>query len=211
VRAVGVQSFPNGTSTDPNRRLLVFAVNTYNRWSNAATNEFDISVDVDGDGTADYVVVGVDQGAVQTGSFNGLMGSFVFSTRSPGASIAFFADAPSDSSTALIVVRTSQLCRTGEPCLSKTANPRLTYQAVSFDLANGGFKEVAGLGKYNPWNKAISDGDGVSVEPGASDSSITITVNPAEAAITPALGVMVVTTDNKSGAGEAQVIAVPMP
>ena len=75
------------------------------------------------DGVDDYVVVGIDQGAVQTGAFNGIMGSFVFSTRSAGASIAFLADAATDGSTALLPVCSSQLCRTGEPCLSKTGNP----------------------------------------------------------------------------------------
>ncbi len=60
VRAVGVQSFPSGASS-----TIVFAVNTWDRWSNAAANEFDVVVDVDpanrnGD---DYAVVGVDQGA----------------------------------------------------------------------------------------------------------------------------------------------------
>src|SRR5207248_7791802 len=73
VRGIGVQSFPfNATN-----QLLVFAVNTWNRWSNAATNEFDIHVDVDNDGDDDYIIVGVDQGAVQTGTFNGRMAAFV--------------------------------------------------------------------------------------------------------------------------------------
>ena len=78
IRSVGVQSFPCRT-TDPNRRLIVFAVNVGNRWSNAAVSEYDLPVDVNGDNTADYIVVAVDQGAVQTGSFNGVMGAFVFS------------------------------------------------------------------------------------------------------------------------------------
>src|SRR5438552_7688955 len=131
VRGIGVQSFPF-TAT---QQLLVFAVNTWNRWSNAATNEFDIYVDVDpaNNNGYDYIVVGVDQGAVQTGTFNGRMATFVFSTRSSGAAVVFFATAPSDGSTAELVVRSGRLCRSGEPCLS-AANPRLTYQAFGFDL-----------------------------------------------------------------------------
>jgi hypothetical protein len=215
VRAIGVQSFPT-QATNLDRRLLVFAVNTYNRWSNASTNEFDIRVDVDGDGIDDYIIVGADQGAVQTGSFNGVMGSFVFSTRSPGASIAFFASAPTDSSTALLPVRSSQLCRTGEPCLCNSVcpgvppNPRLTYRAVSFDLVNGGQKVVAGSAKYNPWTSSISfTNDGfATVAPGATDATVSISVNSAESKLTPALGVMVVTFDNRSGADEAQLIRV---
>ncbi|HYR35665.1 MAG TPA: hypothetical protein VEQ87_15350, partial [Burkholderiales bacterium] len=207
VRAVGVQSFSFPSGTNPDRQLIVFAVNTYNRWSNASVNEFDIYVDVDGDGKDDYIIVGADQGAVQTGSSNGLMGTFVFSKRSPGASIAFLALAPTDSSTALLPVLSSQLCRTGEPCLSKTVNPRLTYHAVSFDLVNGGNKVVAGSAKYNPWSSSISQGDFLTVPPGASGST-TVSVNSAEAALTPALGLMVVTFDNKAGGEEAQLIPV---
>jgi minor extracellular serine protease Vpr len=214
VRAIGVQSFPT-QAPSLDRQLLVFAVNTYNRWSNASTNEFAISVDVDGDGIDDYVIVGIDQGAVQLGAFNGVMGSFVFSKRSPGASIAFLALAPTDSSTALLSVRSSQLCRTGEPCLCNTVcpagvppNPRLTYHAESFDLANGGTKVVAGSAKYNAWSSSISQGGFVTVAPGATDATTVISVDSAESALTPALGVMVVTFDNKSGADEAQLIRV---
>ena len=135
VRAIGVQSFPfNATN-----QFIGFSVNTYDRWSNASTNEFDIFVDVNNDGIDDYVVVGVDQGAVQTGTFNGRMGSFVFSTRSAGASINFFAQAPTDSAAAnIFVLSTPALPCTAavEPCLN-AANPRFTYHAVSFDLNEG--------------------------------------------------------------------------
>src|SRR5439155_14689986 len=116
---------------DLDRQLLVFAVNTYHRWSNASTNEFDIFVDVDGDGFADYLIVGADDGAVRTGSFSGVMGTFVFSFRSGGASTNNVSTvAPTDSSTAELPVLSSQLCRSGEPCLSKVLNPRFTYHVA---------------------------------------------------------------------------------
>jgi subtilisin family serine protease len=203
VRAVGVQSFPF-TATE---QLVVFAVNTYTRWSNPSTNEFDISVDVDGDGTDDYIVVGADQGAVQTGVFNGRMGSFVFSTRSAGASLVFLASAPTDSSTALLPVRTAQLCRAGEPCLN-AANPRMTYRIVSFDVVSEAAKAVDGVAKFNAWSSSISTGGFATVSPGGSDASNTIAVDPAEWALTPALGLMVVTLDNANGESQAQLIPV---
>lgn len=203
VRAIGTQSFP----ISGGRQAIVFAVNTWNRWSNASTNEFDIYVDVDGDGVDDYIVVGVDFGAVTTGDFNGQMGAFVFSTRSPGASIVSLANAPTDGSVAELTVLSSQLCRTGEPCLS-AANPRFAYHAVSFDLVNGGTDNVNGVGRFNPWTNAISTGGFATVAPNGSDTSNAIAVNSAEYALTPALGVMVVTLDNQSGAQQAQLIPV---
>jgi subtilisin family serine protease len=212
VRAVGVQSFAFPSATNPTRRLLVFAVNTYNRWSNASVNEFDISVDVDGDGKDDYVIVGADQGAVQTGTSNGVMGSFVFSLRSGRGTINFLASAPTDSSTALLPITSTQLCLAStatvtEACLS-ASNPRLTYHAKSFDLVNGGSKTVAGTAKYNAWSSAVSDGGFATVDPGATDTSNTISVNSAEAALTPPLGLMIVNIDNKSGREEAQLIPI---
>lgn len=207
VRAIGTQSFPFPSAADPNRRLLVFAVNTFDRWSNASTNEFDILIDVDGDGIDDYVVVGFDQGALQTGTFNGRLGAFVFSTRSGGAAIDFLATAPTDSSTALLPVLTSRLCRLNEPCLS-AANPRITYRAVAFDLLNGGVDAVRGQAKFNVWASAISQGGFATVAPGATDANNVISVDSAEWKRTPAKGLMVVTLDNKSGKDEAQLIEV---
>jgi len=201
IRAVGTQSF----DWDGTQNLLVFAVNTYSRWSNPSSNEFDIGVDVDGDGIDDYVVVGADQGAVQTGTFNGVMGTFVFSTRSAGATINFLATAPTDRSIAELAVLTSQLCRTGEPCLS-AANPRITYHATGFDVVNGGGIDVPGVGKFNVWSSSVSTGGFAVVSPGGSDASNAIAVNSAEFALTPALGLMVVTLDNASGEPEAQLI-----
>ncbi|HXG77643.1 MAG TPA: S8 family serine peptidase [Gaiellaceae bacterium] len=217
VRAVGAQSFACAevlgsttcTALGANR-FLVFAVNTWNRWSNAATNEFDISVDVDPQNAngIDYVVVGVDQGAVQTGSFNGRMAAFVFSTRSPGASALFFATAPTDSSTALLPILNSQLCRSGEPCLS-TSSPRLRYSIDSFDLAEETVDSVPRVARWNAYASAISQGMFASVPRGAS-GSVPVTIAPAEWAQTPALGVMVVTLDNKAGKEEAALLPLEL-
>jgi hypothetical protein len=207
VRAIGTQSFPFPSAAVPTRQAIVFAVNTWTRWSNASTNEFDIYVDVDGDGVDDYIVVGVDQGAITTGQFSGVQGAFVFSTRSAGASEAFLATAPTDGSTMLIPVLSTQLCRAGEPCLS-VANPRFSYHALGFDLIYGGTDTVNGTGHFNPWTNAISTAGFATVAPGGKDTSTTIAVNSAEAALTPFLGLMVVSLDNKSGFDEAQLLFV---
>ena len=205
VRAVGVQSFPSGAN-----RIVVFAVNAWNRWSNAATNEFDIFVDVDpaANNGDDYIVVGVDQGAVQAGAFNGRMAAFVFSTRSAGASVNFFATAPTDSSTALLPILSTQLCRTGEPCLN-AANPRLTYHINGFDVRTGTADVVPGVGRYNAFASSISQGMFATVPRGAS-GDVPVTVTPAEWALTPALGVMVVSLDNKAGKEEATLLGLTL-
>jgi hypothetical protein len=134
------------------------------------------------------------------------MVSWVFSTKSDGATANFFATAPTDSATIRLPILASQLCRDGEPCLN-AANPRFSYEVVSYDLLNGGTKVVPGTAKFNAWSSSISQGAFLTVAPGASKSTV-ISVDAKEAARTPALGVMVVTFDNKNGAGEAQLIPV---
>ena len=70
VRAVGVQSqlgsFCDSSIPDTDR-CLVFAINGWHQWSNAAGAEFDIGIDTNGDGTPDYFVVGVDLGTESQG------------------------------------------------------------------------------------------------------------------------------------------------
>jgi subtilisin family serine protease len=203
IRAVGVQSFPL-TATE---QLLVFAVNTYNRWSNAATNEFDIDIDVNNDGNVDYTVIGVDAGAVTAGSFNGIMGAFVFDANGGATQSPFAPFAPHDSSTILIPIRSAQLCRPGLPCLN-AASPRFTYAAYGFDLTDTYTDDTSsGTARYNAWTPAIGPFAFGEVAPNATATE-PVSINAAEWAQTPALGLMVVTQDNKAGGDEADLVKV---
>ncbi len=196
VRAVGLQAFTG---------LIAFGISTQNRWSNAATNEFDIFVDVNGDGTDDYAVVGADLGALTTGSSNGQLATAVFDLRTGAGSIRFLADAPFDSSTIALPVLISQLCATGSPCLS-AANPRLRYHTVAFGLTDGTVDIVDGVAAFNAFDPAVSTGGFNVVAPNGTATE-TIAFNAAEFALTPALGLLVVSHDNAS-ADEAQTIAL---
>ncbi|HEY9483884.1 MAG TPA: S8 family serine peptidase [Micromonosporaceae bacterium] len=196
VRNVGVQAFPG---------VLAFAISTQHRWSNAGMDEFDIDVDVNGDGVDDYDVVGADLGALTAGTSNGQMAVAVFDLRTSAGSIQFLADAPTDSSTIVLRVNISQLCVAGSPCLS-ASNPRFTYHAVAFGLTDNTMDTVDGTASFNAFSPAISTGMFDVVAPNASTTE-TVSVNKAEWATTPALGLMIVSHDNRS-ADEAQTVKV---
>jgi len=100
-RAVGVQTNPISATNS----ILVFAVNTFERFSNAAAGEFDILIDVDGDGVPDFDLVGIDLGAITAGVFNGQLASVLINLKTGAALIRFLADAPTDGSTVLLPVR----------------------------------------------------------------------------------------------------------
>jgi subtilisin family serine protease len=198
VKAVGAQAFPG---------VVAFGISTEHRWSNAAANEFDVFVDVNGDGVDDYDVVGADLGALTAGSSNGQMATAVFDLRTGAGSIQFLADAPTDSSTIVLPALVSQLCRAGSPCLSG-ANPRLRYHVVSFGLTNNTMDEVDGVATFNAFDPAISNGMFDVVAPGGSAAEA-VSINETEFALSPALGLMILSHDNRSS-DEAQLIPVSL-
>jgi minor extracellular serine protease Vpr len=211
VRAIGVQAFPFPSGAEPGRRLMVFAVNTWNRWSNPSTNEFDIYVDVNGDGVDDYVVVGADGSAFGRAEGTMAAGVFPINPSASGTLSPFAVTAPSDGSTAELPVLSSQFCAPAHPCMRTfgAPNKRFTYHAVAFDGLTGFVDVVGGLAKFNAATSAISQGDFVTVPAGAS-GAVPVTVNPAEWAQTPALGTMIITLDNKAGAGEATLLPLQL-
>jgi hypothetical protein len=112
-------------------------------------------------------------------------------------SAAYYAIAPTDGSTLLLPVRTSDIG------LSR-ANPRMTYVAYGFN-SYGAINVVPGVGRFNAFSPAISNGDYVTL-PAGGRTSVPVVVNAAEQALTPALGVLVVNQENNSGAPQGTVL-----
>lgn len=200
IRAVGAQTFPGD-------EVMFFSVSSFNRWSNIASNEFDIYIDVDEDGIDDYVAVAIDAGLLTTGSFNGTMGYYVFSTRT-GSGSSYYGESSTDGSTLLLGVAFGQLCGSGpsDPCIYDSPTGRIAYKAAGFDLAQGGSYEAPGVAKFNVLTPAISNGDYLPIAPGATVNT-PVAIDSVEWAATPAKGVMVMVHDNKAAA-EALLIKV---
>lgn len=196
VRAVGVQTIPIAADDT----ILVFALNTHERFSNAAAGEFDILIDTNGDGTADYAVVGIDLGAVTAGSFNGQLASAVFNLTTGDGVINFLADAPTDGSTVLLPLFASDLGLT-------PASPRFSYSVQVFNLLDGSSAAVPGVARFNAFTPSISNAMFVPVAPNAS-TTVPVSIDGAEWTQTPALGLMVVTQDNRAGAPQARLLEV---
>lgn len=192
VRAAGVQSFAVGDDT-----LLVFAINTHKRWSNAASNEYNAVIDVDQDGEPDWYVFSYDSGAVRTGFADGLPETFLADAHT-GALYAsgFLTQAPTDSSTLLMPVYASSLGIEGE----------FDYTVETYGR-NGGEDVVDAWATYDPTAPALSNGQYVTVKKRGT-AKFTVDVDAAGVEAQKPLGTMVVVLDNQSGAGEALLIKV---
>ncbi|MEV4687363.1 hypothetical protein MRBLWH3_001481 [Microbacterium sp. LWH3-1.2] len=196
LRAAGVQSFDYGTD-----HLLVFAVNTHQRWSNAATNEFDVLIDTNRDGEPDWAVVVTDGGVVTSGSADGVPTAFAFSLTGPDAFALDLAPmAPTDSSTVLIPVWA------GAELGITAQSPTFDYTVQSFTLLDdASFDGFDGMATYNPWARALENGQYVTVPVGGG-VDVPVGVDAAAFTAQKPLGVMAVVLDNPAGAGEAILV-----
>ena len=194
-RAVGVQTNPI-SATDS---VLVFAVNTYGRFSNPASGEYDIYIDVNGDGVYDFVLFAADVGAIETGSANGQMGTFLVNLKTGAEFAEFNADAPTDGSTVLLPVFASDLG-------ISPANPRFTYTMQAFDDTGAG-EALTGTASFNAFTPSVSNALFVPVGPNLT-VDVPVSIDPVEFQKTPALGFMIVTEDNHSGEDQANLLKI---
>ena len=78
---------------------------------------------------------------------------------------------------------------------------------IGFDLLSDDQDAFGEAASFNVFDSAISTGAFVAVPPDAF-IAVPVTINPVEAEVTPARGLMIVTQDNKNGPKEADLIRV---
>ncbi len=200
VRAVGVQALPAELFTgtpNPNDRGLQFAVNMWDRFTTMAPHEVDIAIDTNGDGSPDGYIVGIDDGAIFAGAFDGVYLSLVFDA---GFNLidGYYADAPLNGSTVLLPALASDFG------LAPGAGS-FTYQVTAIDGFTGIPDQTATSPKFDAFTPAQSTGDFVPV---ASRAHLGI-----PAWYTKGAGVrgwMVVSLDDANGAAQADLVTVPV-
>src|SRR5205085_4367548 len=197
LRAVGVQSF-----TDPTLgQILVFAVNTFGRTSNPVTSVYDVLVDVNSDGVPDYDIEAADLGSFTGAGVTGEMVVAVFNLATGAGALEFFATAPTDGTTVLmpLVAADAGIIAT---------HPRFSYTAQTVDLLTGNVDAITTAARFNAFNSSISTGAFATLPPGTS-ASVPLSINQREFRLTPALGQMVVSLENRANDG-SEALLVPL-
>jgi minor extracellular serine protease Vpr len=201
IRAAGVQVLPgealDGAATD---RALVFAINGFGRWSNPSVNEFDIAIDLQNNGVPDFFVIGVDFGAVTTGTFDGRFASVIIDAEGNVIN-AWVADAPMNGSTVLLPTLASDIG------LGPSGQANFRYAVTGFSIVPGVLVDATGFAEFRPYEPPVSTGQFVPLAPGAA-ANATVDVDLGKFAGSPQLGWMVVTQDDANGAAQADLIPV---
>jgi hypothetical protein len=215
LRAAGVQSLPAEACTgipDPSDRCLLFAINTWGTWSNAASAEWVVSLDTDLDGDEDYRILGIDDGLVFAGVENGVLDSLVIDSSSDELVDGFLAVAPANGSTLTLAAMASSLGLSAE-------EPRFDYlvsaislfgeEAVSDTMDNsshsGGDYERA---RYDAFRPVVRNGTFESLAGGRS-LDLPLVVDAER--LRPRRGDrgwLVVTMDDDNGAAQADTVPV---
>jgi minor extracellular serine protease Vpr len=212
VRDVGVQVQPKeflcgtdttGTCAATNDRSLVFAINTYGRASNPSINEFDIAIDLQGNGKPDFFVVGVDFGAVIAGAFSGQFASFIFDKN--GALIDIWvASAPMNGSTILLPALASEIG------LNPAGSTRFRYAVNAFSIVPGVLVDTTPFASFRSHEPPVSTGQQIPLAPSAS-ATLNISVDLGKFAGTPQLGWLVIGLDDANGGAQADEVPVGSP
>ncbi|MDR7271338.1 subtilisin family serine protease [Pelomonas saccharophila] len=199
VRAVGARL--SGTN-------VIFGINTHNRTSTTlAFQEFDICIDTSGGPgfTPNKVLIGINGSALSSSLQASQFASAIFPTDANcningNGSLLFTVTQPTDNSTLQIPVP-----RAGTAGLGMTvAQPRFKY-VVRYFGTDGFGAQMPGIGSFNAFAPAISFGAAPIVAVNGAGAA-TFSVNAAELANTPALGIMVAMPDNVSGASQAALL-----
>jgi len=191
VRDVGIQQFEDGT--------LVFAVNGWNQSSTQATQEYDVAIDLQSDGKPEYFVVGVDLGAVLSGSFDGRFGSFTINANTGEIVDAFIADAPFNGSTALLPTTVEDLG------LQSPATTTFRYWVNGFSVF-GGAVDTTDRGTYDVAKPGASSGQFAALAAGNGSASIPVRVDYDQAQRLKQLGWLSVNLDDAGGPAQADEV-----
>jgi minor extracellular serine protease Vpr len=208
VRDVGVQEQPADFLTgapDPNDRSLIFAINTYGRWSNASVTEFDIAIDTKGSSDPEFFVVGVDFGALTTGDFDGRIASFILDADGNLIDV-WVPDAPMNGSTIELPTLASEIG------LQRGNATKFNYQVATFPIVPENLAgDITDVGKFRAFESPVSSGDFLTLNPGET-KTLDLTLDKSQFAGTTVRGWLVVTLDDPNGAAQAEEIpAAPLP
>jgi minor extracellular serine protease Vpr len=192
-----------GAQSYPSDGIAVFSLSVARPWSNPAETEYDVFVDVNGDGTPDYDVVSVDLGLVTAGTANGQAAVAVFSLATGDGSIEFLTQANFNGNSMVLPVLFDQLCQTGTPCI--TAGTPISYTVAAFSETDGTSDDFGGAtASYDLFHPAFTTANGGfdTIAPNATVND-TVTIDGAQWNTVNPLGLLVISQNNPSRTGRS--------
>jgi minor extracellular serine protease Vpr len=207
IRGFGVKSAPAGANSSiAGDKILTFAFNTFkpNSTLDNAAISYQVNLWVTSDPATqapDFGVFTEDFGLLSgTGAFNGQIATATIDIAAGALTVRFLATAPFDSTTALLPTLASDVG------LTAGGATRFTYNVDTFffadDAAAGADPIVddSPFASFNAFSPALTASVTANTAIAVStQASVGLTINQAEFALTPAMGIMIVSRENANG------------
>lgn len=197
TRAVGVKALTtgSGTAADP---MLVFAINTFERFSSAVPHEWDVLIDTTGSGNPNFALVGVNGSLVTSAApAQNAVVAVLFNYRTGAITSLRLADVATDNATLLLAVRASALGLTA-------TRGAFTYWEQHYNGLDGSSAVMPGSARFDAFAPPLQ----VTYQGGpvSANGTLSATVNVQSA---DAKGLMIVAPDNPSTTGSRQALLLP--
>lgn len=218
LRAGGVQSLPAEVcygEEDPDDRCVVFAVSTWGRWDSAAAEEFDVNIDLTGDGQPEYLIFSYPAGAIfwpDNGIDWGVTATFIYDIVGDQLIDFAWAGQSPNGSTILIPALASEigLDPSGQTSFEWTVSSLALADAYTADVV-----DVMGTGDgnsveaawYDAFDPVVSNGAFRKLKPGAG-TTIGMTLDMGRYADhqDSNKGWMIVSLDDNAGPAQADLV-----
>lgn len=215
LRAAGVASVPAEVCTgtpDSSDRCLMFAINTWTGWSNAAANIYQVTIDADSDPDPDYAILIADDGLLFTGFANGILDALIIDYDTGDLIDGFYAVAPADGSTMIVPALASDfgLKKSGRTSFDYVVDASTQGDTVFFDeMTTGNTASGASeWARFDAWKHPISNGF---FKPLKADKVVKVPLKVNADTYRPNRGHkgwLVVSLDDKNGASQADMLPV---
>jgi subtilisin family serine protease len=199
IRATGVQALPGAFGgLPPTDRLLLFNVNFYRPWSSPSDLDLEIGISNDDDADFEFILAGVDGGAVTAAAFNGAPLSFLVDAASGEIVDAWPVVAPTNGSSYILIAAASSLGLSA-------GDGSFDYDTFAFSVHGFPPDAASGAGHFDAYAPALSQGAFNAVAPGSSFVQ-PLAVDLAAFEANAALGWLIATNDDPDGRNQAELV-----
>jgi hypothetical protein len=197
IRAAGIQLLDAGGTGSP---TAAFAINLDEPVTTPVRELWQVLIDVDGDGSGDYAVLGIDLGVLAEGTLTGELGSLTIDLDTFRIVRAFgYRDPVLNTSTIVLPFVYADLG------ITEARDPDFDYAVATVSLFDQRADIATGIASFDPFHPPVETAQSLAVPPGGR-VQWNAAVDRSQLAAHPALGWLVAYPTNLTGPPSADLI-----
>src|SRR5205823_4301668 len=158
-----------------------FLINTWGSASNQSIVEYDVPIDTNNDGNADYFVVGVDGGIVLAGQVDGRPLSIIINATTHAVVDAYLAEAPMNGSIIELPTLASEIGITPPSGKGPKGGPQsgFFYAVAAFSQLTDDV-DVTASAQFDAFRPSVSSGNGAALPANDGSASVALAADASQ-------------------------------